>query len=654
MKGASRELYEPTVLSGARVSRRVWYGRRIPSGSDCTGWRLVVRFPASKPVDTAWSFVMKNVLFAASVFLSSLTLALPTPANAHPMRMGGGLVPGFARPPLYINVAPFDASTNYGPYSPIQVRKAYGVDQLLAAGATGKGQKIAIVDAYGDSAIQTDLNNFCSYYGIPSTTVQIIYPQGKPSFGNSNWALETALDVEWAHAIAPNATIILSVAKSDSLGDLLGAVDAAVNAGATVVSMSWGAQESSGINSYDSHFQAPGVTFVASSGDSGELAAPFEVEWPASSPYVVAVGGTTLYLDSAGNRTSPEGTTPSETAWSTSGGGLSSVYTVPAFQTGWQSLGVRCVPDVAFLADPNTGVGVAYGRYLYEVGGTSAGAPQWAALVALANSIRTSGTVGGVTAIYDVAGVAPALNSTRFLDVTVGNNGGDPDDMAGPGYDLVTGLGSPVAPGLVNALAPQTPDFALSATPGSQTIAPGNSATYSVTVSSLAGFQGTVALSASGLPNGASVAFTPDTITGSGPSTLTISGVPAGTYTVAITGVDSADTLTHTTTVTLVVAAPDFAISASPSSRSVRHGNSASYTVSVTPSGGFKGVVSFSVSGLPSGATGSFSPASVTTSGSATLTVRTSSSTPRQTYTLTVTGTGPATTHSTTVSLTVN
>jgi subtilase family serine protease len=596
---------------------------------------------------------MKNVLVASAVLLS-IALALPTSANAQSMRMGGGLVPGFARPPLYINVAPFDASSNYGPYSPTQVRKAYGVDQLLAAGATGNGQKIAIVDAYGDSAIQTDLNNFCSYYGIPSTTVQILYPQGKPMSGNSNWALETALDVEWAHAIAPNATIILSVAKSASLADLLGAVDAAVNAGATVVSMSWGAQESSGINAYDSHFQAPGVTFIASSGDSGELAAPFEVEWPASSPYVIAVGGTTLYLDSAGNRISPGGSTPSETAWSTSGGGLSGVYAQPAFQNSWQSFGVRCVPDVAFLADPNTGVGVAYGPYLYEVGGTSAGAPQWAALLALANSVRTSGTVGGAAAVYGAAGVAPNLNSTRFFDVTVGSNGSDPDDLAGPGYDLVTGLGSPVAPGLVNALAPQTPNFALSATPGSQTVALGNSATYTVTVSSLAGFQGTVALSASGLPNGASVNFSSNTITGSGSSTLTISSVPAGTYTVTITGVDSADNLTHATAVTLVVASPGFAVSASPSSRSVRHGNSTSYTVSVTPSGGFTGVVNLSVSGLPNATTATLSPASVTTSGSATLTVRTSSSTVRSTYTLTITGAGPATTHSTTVSLTVN
>ena len=590
---------------------------------------------------------MKKHLFSAVSLFASVVLTLTASGSPGVVRMGGGLRPGFARPPLFINLGPFDATSNYGPYSPAQVRHAYGVDLLLAAGATGSGQKIGIVDAYGDPSIQTDLNNFCSYYGIPATTVQILYPQGQPRSGNSGWALETALDVEWAHAIAPNATIVLSVAKSASFSDLLGAVDAAVNAGAKVISMSWGGQESSGINAYDSHFKAPGVTYVASSGDSGELAAPYEVEWPASSPFVVSVGGTSLYLDATGNRTS-------ETAWSGSGGGLSSVYLRPAYQIGWQSLATRCVPDVAFLADPNTGVGVTYGRYLYEVGGTSAGAPQWAALIALANSARTSGTVGGNTSIYSVAGAAPNLDSGKFFDITVGNNGGDSDDLAGTGYDLVTGLGSPVAAGLVNALAPQTPDFSVSVTPSSQTVAPGNSASYTVTVTSLGRFSGTVNLSASGLPTGASASFNPTSVNGSGSSSLTVATSATGTYTITIAG--TSGTLTHTATVTLVVATPDFSLSASPASRTVRRGNSTTYTVNVTPSGGFSGTVALSASGLPTGATATFSPASINKSGSSTMTVKTSNSTPRQSYTLTVTGTStsPALRHTTTVSLTVN
>src|ERR1035441_4374026 len=279
---------------------------------------------------------MKTNTLNTCWLVASLVLTLTTPVTAQVVRLGGGLRPGFARPPLHLNLNPHDATSNYGPYSPKQIRHAYGVDGLLV---TGSGQKIGIVDAYGDSSIQTDLNNFCNYYGISTTTIQILYPQGKPTTGNSGWALETALDVEWAHAIAPAATIILSVAKSASFSDLLGAVDAAVNAGATVISMSWGGQEFSGVNMYDSHFQAPGVTYVASSGDSGELAAP-EVEWPASSPFVVSVGGTSLYLDASGNRTD-------ETAWSGSGGGLSSFYPRPAYQNGWQSLGMRTVSLLA-------------------------------------------------------------------------------------------------------------------------------------------------------------------------------------------------------------------------------------------------------------------------------------------------------------------
>ena len=256
------------------------------------------------------------------------------------------------------------------------------------------------------------------------------------------------MDVEWAHAIAPGATIILSVAKSNSYADLLGAVDAAVANGATVVSMSWGGTESSAGPGYDAHFVS-GVTFVASSGDSGELTRGPQVEWPASSPNVVGVGGTSLYLDASGNRVS------AETAWADSGGGLSSFYVTPPWQTAWQSYGTRGVPDVSFVADPNTGVYVVYGRYLYQVGGTSVGAPQWAALVALANQGGTTLGSGANAAIYKLAAnptPPPTINPTYFLDIISGNNGSHQDDYAVAGYDLVTGLGSPWANTLVPAL----------------------------------------------------------------------------------------------------------------------------------------------------------------------------------------------------------
>ncbi|MCX6980618.1 MAG: S53 family peptidase [Verrucomicrobia bacterium] len=345
-----------------------------------------------------------------------------------------------ARPPLWtlgnqVRVRPFLA-TSPGGYSVAQIRKAYGFDKLSAIGA---GQTIAIVDAYGSTTLQNDLNNFCIAMGIPSTTLGIYYPQGKPRTADSGWALETALDVQWAHAIAPGAKIVVVIAKSASISNLLGAVDYAVkNLGAKQVSMSWGAAEFSGETSYDSHFNKSGVSFFAASGDNGS-----GVIWPAASPYVVAVGGTTLSLDANG--------IASEVAWSGSGGGVSAYETKPTYQSGWQATTKRTTPDVSYNANPSTGFPVYISNYngstgWITVGGTSAGAPQWAALQALVNSSRTSALNGVLTAIYGVAGSA---YSADFYDITVGNNGGYTTTLS---YDYVTGLGSPNAGVLVPSL----------------------------------------------------------------------------------------------------------------------------------------------------------------------------------------------------------
>ncbi|HTL16717.1 MAG TPA: hypothetical protein VL793_05735 [Patescibacteria group bacterium] len=148
--------------------------------------------------------------------------------RAESVPVGGHPRPGHARPPLHINATPSSSTS----YAPSQIRHAYGFDQLPA---TGSGQKIALVTAYGNASIQNDLNTFSSQFGLAPTTIQVL---GNNSGSDTGWALETALDVEWAHAIAPGATLILSVAASSSLNDLLNAIDAAVNAGATVVSMS--------------------------------------------------------------------------------------------------------------------------------------------------------------------------------------------------------------------------------------------------------------------------------------------------------------------------------------------------------------------------------------------------------------------------------
>ena len=368
--------------------------------------------------------------------MALLALFALAPAQAgHPPRNEDS--DWIARPPIRLldNIM---RSTPRG-YSPQQMRRAYGVDQLQGDGAN---QTIAIVDAYGSPTIQHDLDVFCQTYGIPSTTVELAFPQGLPRKQNRGWALETTLDVQWAHAIAPGAKILLVIARSARIQDLAGAVQYAVNAGAKQVSMSWGSVERRNQTKYESLFSTPGVNFVAASGDSGAGAL-----WPASSPHVLSVGGTTLILDT-------EGGILSETGWGGSGGGQSRYFARPAYQNGWHGSTQRGIPDVSYNADPRTGVAV----YLSSgnnapgwttVGGTSAGAPQVAAMLAIVNASRPSPLGAEHDGLYDAALANRAL---FYNDIISGNNGGFYCTIA---YDFVTGLGSP----LNNLLVPELIEY---------------------------------------------------------------------------------------------------------------------------------------------------------------------------------------------------
>jgi subtilase family serine protease len=316
-------------------------------------------------------------------------------------------------------------------YAPADMASAYGFDQIAANG-DGTGQTIAIVVAYGSSNIQNDLDTFNSQYGLAYNTVSVVYPSGQPTNSDSGWAGETTLDVEWAHAMAPGASIVVVVSPDDSLANMLNAVTYA-STNANVVSMSWSTSEFSGQTTYDPAFSVPGVTFVAASGDNGAGAA-----WPASSTNVLGVGGTTLTYDTNSG-------TVSEVAWSGSGGGVSTVETIPAYQVGQNINPGRGVPDVSYDGDPYTGVSVYFtdptstnvgGWFVF--GGTSAGAPQWAALVADRASLGNSGTNSFNAVIY---ANARTNASTLFNDIVQGWNG----YPALVGYDLVTGLGTPVA-----------------------------------------------------------------------------------------------------------------------------------------------------------------------------------------------------------------
>jgi uncharacterized membrane protein len=241
-----------------------------------------------------------------------------------------------------------------------------------------------------------------------------------------------------------------------------------------------------------------------------------------------------------------------------------------------------------------------------------------------------------------------------ILTVTSPPNG----DIAPPGYYMLFILnnsGVPSVASFVNVSSqpiPQ-PDFSVAATPSSQTVLQGTGTSYSVSVTPSNDFTGNVSFSVTGLPSGATASFAPSSVTDSGSSTLTVntlSSTPTGTYTLTVTA--SGGTLTRSTQVQLFVNA--YSVAVTPSSQTVLQGTGTSYSVSVTPSSGFTGSVSFSVTGLPSGATASFAPASVAGSGSSTLTVNTLSSTPTGTYTLMVMATGGTLTYSTPVKLAVN
>ncbi len=372
----------------------------------------------------------------ASIFLSSISSLVYADIN-NGVRI--------AHPPYHIK--PNTSLLTPSGLSPAQITQAYGFSSIAHQ---GEGQVIAIIDAYDSPNAEADLAVFNTTFGLPDCTTangcfQKIYASGSQPPVDLGWGVEMALDVQWAHAVAPKAKILLVEAADATFASLLKAVEVAVQNGAIAVSMSWGAGEFSGENQFDSIFNAPGVTYFASSGDSGS-----GVMYPAASPNVVAVGGTTLSIDASGNYAG-------ETAWGGSGGGISGMEAEPPQQASFPipnnpNKG-RGVPDVAYNADPNSGVSIydsAEGGWLV-VGGTSAGSPQWAGLIAVLQSAATNQVVNINTLLYTTA-----LNyySATFHDIVSGSNGScGANCTAQTGYDYVTGLGSPKVPGLINAIA---------------------------------------------------------------------------------------------------------------------------------------------------------------------------------------------------------
>ncbi len=313
---------------------------------------------------------------------------------------------------------------------------------------SGGSRTIAIVDAYDYPTAYNDLTAFSKQFGLPvlpqcSATIttgcfQQVYAAGSKPAANGSWGLEEALDIEWAHAMAPGARIVLVEASSSSLSALFQAVTAASqqitqSGGLGEVSMSWGSSEFSSEASYDSYFsQTNGVVYLAAAGDSGG-----QTIYPSVSPYVVSAGGTTVNRNSSGAFVS-------ETAWNDGGGGPSSYELIPSYQAPVANLvgKKRGTPDFSFDANPNTGVFV-YDTTAYDgskgwwlVGGTSVASPSLAGIVNLARSFN-SGSTAELTSLYSICtgGSSTSCTNSTFYDITSGTAG---RNKAATGWDFTT------------------------------------------------------------------------------------------------------------------------------------------------------------------------------------------------------------------------
>jgi subtilase family serine protease len=390
------------------------------------------------------------------------------------------------------------SSTALACYGPDAIRKAYDLDQLIAAGFNGAGQTIVIIDAFGSPTLESDLATFDAVFGLPPppSIHQIRMPGSQPfdytDFNQLGWAEETSLDVQWAHAIAPGANIIVVAAVDNSDAAILAAQNFAIDQKlGFIISESFGESElallqdgAEGRQILDDNersYKRAGdhdISVLVSSGDDGsegtDINGVFQTfpvaNYPASSPNVTTVGGTNLFFGRNGHA-DPNGAYIGEAVWNdgfgAGGGGLSAFFKVPDYQenlkfkNGPKDLKSRGYPDIAYNAGVEGGVLVFLGfldtafgpgnNGFYIFGGTSASAPQWAGIVAIANQ-KAKKPLGFLNKSLYKLGKSGTLG-TVLNDITVGDNSidGVPGFAATAGWDFATGWGTPNA-GLIDAL----------------------------------------------------------------------------------------------------------------------------------------------------------------------------------------------------------
>jgi hypothetical protein len=450
---------------------------------------------------------------------------IATPFHTSPVPVPAPAFDAAATPMAVAAATPMAAAAagRSGPYTPAEIRTAYQLPSLPASWTNlssadmakmGAGQTIYIVNAFHDPNVVPELAAFNQKFGLPGCTVvpistsatlplpaakpadgcqfSVVYAEGSamtatPPVYDAGWAAEIAIDVQWAHATAPLARIVLIEAANARVDILMGAINLANAMGPGVVSMSFGADEKPDYAATaDSIFSAANMTYVAATGDNGA-----GVIWPSASSRVLAVGGTTLSAFTTTDR--------NETVWSGTGGGVSNYVTVPSYQTkevpGLGSQTFRNVADVAFNADPNPGQYLAIvppgGSTVqwYKTGGTSLATPQWAGVVAVTNAVREQngqGPLGLVqNFVYKAAISASDFFVSIFKDITSGSNPSASNAVgyeARTYYDLPTGLGTP---NVSKFIAFAAPVFTESQTP--TTSAPTSSTNNDANTGSISG-----------------------------------------------------------------------------------------------------------------------------------------------------------------------
>jgi len=349
-------------------------------------------------------------------------------------------------------------------YNPKQIRTAYNYPSSLPISLkTTRKPVITIVIAYHYANLQKDFNTFCQNNNLPSYTLQI-EDLGKGNTNqtsiNTGWAQEECLDVQWAYAMNPNAIIRVVAAKSSSPAHLFYAVQYASTSSTygqvpDIISMSWGAPEFKGQNNYDSVFSNPNICYLAASGDSNY------VGYPSSSPNVLSCGGTSLHLNNDNTRSR-------ETTWPSAGCGASLYTSKPLYQKSINNItkyAKRCIPDIACVANPNTGVAVVYNSITYIFGGTSVSTPMFAGILSLGIQNRLNKNKQPITTVLTNTNQKNLLQNllytkiynngsnltytNNFYDVTSGQDG---NYLGGSNFDVPTGLGVPKVSALIQSI----------------------------------------------------------------------------------------------------------------------------------------------------------------------------------------------------------